>query len=308
MFLSLIVSFLPLFAHGDGSHEHTEVNDVEQQLLYEAYVDSLVQTFDYQRGTVTLGRGIASIQVPSGLKFLNASDSKTVLVNLWGNPPNETEGLLGMLFRESDSPMTDSSYAVSISYVEDGYIDDSEAGNIIYDDLLRSMQADTRAGNAYRVQMGYEPIWLLGWAQQPFYDAANKKLHWAKKLRFGDYPENTLNYSIRVLGRKGFLELNIISEMFMLADVQSNVGPIVNAVNFNEGYTYTDFDPNIDKVAAYGIGALITGKILAKTGILTKIGVLLAKIWKILAFGAIALLAVFRQLMVNKGKKLSPQA
>jgi hypothetical protein len=38
-------------------------------------------------------------------------------------------------------------------------------------------------------------------------------LYWARELKFGEQPVNTLNYNIRVLGRKGVLVLNFIANM-----------------------------------------------------------------------------------------------
>jgi uncharacterized membrane-anchored protein len=38
-------------------------------------------------------------------------------------------------------------------------------------------------------------------------------------------------------------------------------------VNFNEGHKYSDFDSKTDKVAAWTIGGLVAGKILAKVGL-----------------------------------------
>ena len=38
-------------------------------------------------------------------------------------------------------------------------------------------------------------------------------------------------------------------------------------VEFDDGNRYSDFNPDIDTVAAYGIGGLIAGKLAAKAGI-----------------------------------------
>ena len=42
---------------------------------------------------------------------------------------------------------------------------------------------------------------------------------------------------------------------------------VIAFTNFNEGNRYEDFDPELDKVAAYGIGALVAGKVAAKAGL-----------------------------------------
>ncbi|MGH9940273.1 MAG: DUF2167 domain-containing protein, partial [Blastocatellia bacterium] len=38
-------------------------------------------------------------------------------------------------------------------------------------------------------------------------------------------------------------------------------------VEFNEGHRYGDYVAGVDKVAAYGIGGLIAGKLAAKAGL-----------------------------------------
>jgi len=223
----------------------------EIMAMYQAYADSLEGTFVYQTGEVSIKDGLATLLVPGGYKYLDGPSSDLVLADLWGNPPAEPGyGSLGMLFPENSSPNdTSSTYAINISYSEEGYIDDSDAKDLDYDDLLESMQEDMVTANEYRQEIGYETVELLGWASSPYYDAENKKLHWAKELRFGDAEENTLNYNIRILGRKGYLELNVIGGMDVLATVQNDISGILPSIGFNEGNRYEDFNPSIDKVA-----------------------------------------------------------
>lgn len=153
--------------------------------------------------------------------------------------------------------------------------------------MLEQLQQETVESNVWRAENGYESIELLGWAAQPHYDAQGKKLHWAKELRFGDSDINTLNYNIRVLGRKGVLVLNFIANMDQLPEIQENVPAVLAMTEFNGGSRYADFDPDIDQVAAYGIGALIAGKLAAKAGLFATILLLLKKFWlvPVLLFG-----------------------
>ncbi len=295
---SFLMAFAMLFLIGLNAQEtpseeasqsttiETEYSQEEMMALVRAYMDSVTQTLNFETGVVQLQNDLATLTVPDGFKYLNGKDSEMVLTDLWGNPPSE-EASLGMLFPEESGPSDFDGYAINITYSEEGYIDDSDAKDIDYDDLLLTMQEDARIGSEQRIEMGYEPIEMVGWASAPFYDEANKKLHWAKELKFGDSPENTLNYNIRVLGRKGYLNLNVIGEMKVFSEVQSNIDNILPSVAFNEGNRYADFNPDLDQVAAYGIGGLIAGKVLAKAGILAKIGIVLAKFWKVILLGLV---------------------
>lgn len=255
----------------------------------QAIYDSINNSFRYDSGRVNIGDGIAELNLPPGYRFLDQEQAQYLITEIWGNP--SAEGTIGMLFTTGNAPMGSTSWGVDISYEEDGYVDDEDANDIDYNDLLEEMQGDTEAANEYREENGYEPVSLVGWAAKPYYDFENKKLHWAKELKFGEAEVNTLNYNIRILGRKGVLVLNAIGDMDALEDVESQIKPIVNAVDFTEGNRYADFDPSIDKVAAVGIGGLIAGKVLAKAGFFA----LLAKFWKLIAVGAVAVFAGIRR-------------
>ncbi len=257
---------------------------------FRAYQDSVQQTLTfYSDTTLSIADGMAWLTVPEGYSFIGQDDARTVLVEMWGNPPENGEGSLGMLFPDKYPPASSGGYGIDIFYTEDGYIDDEDAVDMDYDDLLESMQDDTDEESEARLEAGYERIKLMGWAQTPRYDATNKRLHWAKEFRFGDDGENTLNYNMLFLGRRGYLTMNVIGGMDVLGEVNADQEEFLNAVAYQDGHRYADFNPEIDDVAAYGIGALIAGKILAKTGLLATIGIFLAKGWKLIM---IALLAV----------------
>ena len=269
---------------------------IEADSSYLATVDSIERSFQYQRGSVSLADGLATLNVPEGYKFLDAEQSNYVLTTLWGNPPSE---VMGLLFPEEITPLSDDfSYAVEISYSEGGYIDDEDAADIEYDELLEEMQDDALAANQARTSQGYPAIEIVGWAAPPFYDAESKKLHWAKELKFEGDIENTLNYNIRVLGRKGYLNLNAIGTMAVLPEFQNDVDQILGSVAFSEGHRYSDFNPDVDKMAAYGIGGLIAGKVLAKTGFF----VALLKFWKVIALAVVSLFATLRKRLFPKTK------
>ncbi|MCW7507472.1 DUF2167 domain-containing protein [Leptospira levettii] len=259
-----------------------------------------VNDLKYQTGTVSIGDKLATIKVPKGFKFLDAKQSQFVLHEVWGNPLNE--GILGMLFKSDQTPISDNfTYALTYSFSEDGYVSDSDANEINYDDLLKSMKEDISEGNEDRKKEGYPTMELVGWANKPYYDSSAKKLHWAKELQFEGDSVNTLNYNIRILGRKGILELNAISDIEKLKLVQSDIPAILASTEFNDGEKYSDYSPGVDKMAAYGIGGLIAGKVLAKAGFFA----LLVKFWKIIAIGAVAALGFLKKLFTKKADNSS---
>lgn len=241
-----------------------------------------IDTLHYQTsGTVAIG-SVASLDIPKGFKYLDGKQAGFVLHDLWGNPPQES---LGMLIPEDQSPYLPGCWVVDMTYEEDGHVKDDDAKDIKYDELLKQMQEQIKEANPERVKQGGRAIELTGWAEQPSYDAATHKLYWAKKLKALEDSLETLNYNIRILGRKGVLVLNAIGDLDQLNEIKANNATLLKATNFTKGNTYEEFNSSIDKVAAYGIAGLIAGGILAKTGLLAKVGILLLKFLKPLIVG-----------------------
>lgn len=228
-------------------------------------LQKLEEKLNYQQGTIHLSGDLALLEVPSDFRYLNPADTATVLTQIWGNPPGD-QSILGMLVPANGKPSDEDSWGVIITYEEDGYVKDDEAAKLDYDDLLKTMQESTREGSEARVKEGYPAIELVGWAAKPHYDAGAHKLYWAKELKFEGSDGNTLNYNIRILGRRGVLVLNAVAGMNQLGKIEEQTPKILSMVNFQEGHRYADFNPSTDKVAAYGIAAMVAGGMLTKGG------------------------------------------
>jgi uncharacterized membrane-anchored protein len=252
----------------------------------------------YQRGVITIGNGLATLSVPDTFRYLNPEQSELIIVQAWGNPPGLKT--LGMLFPSDVSPLNEQGWGVVITYEEDGYVKDDEAEGIDYTEMLSQMKQATVAGNQERRQQGFPPIELVGWAAPPRYDKTTHKLYWAKELKFDNAIESTLNYDIRALGRKGVLSFNAVASMGQLGEIENRMKDVLGFAEFTAGNRYSDFDPGYDKIAAYGIGALIAGKIALKVGFFKLIlGALLAA-KKLVILGLVALAALLRKLFKKK--------
>lgn len=247
----LILSAQPLLAQSADSSSMT--------------AEEFEASLNYQQGDITLADGVATIHVSEGYRYLGPDDAARLLTEGWGNPPGGRT--LGMLFPADISPLSEEGWGVVITFDEDGYVDDEEAAEIDYTKLLGEMREGMAEENEERERLGYETLTLVGWAAPPRYDSAANKLYWAKELRFGDAEENTLNYNIRVLGRRGVLVLNAVASMHQLEPIEADMRNVLDLVEFNPGHRYADYVPGTDKVAAYGIGALIAGKVAAKAGL-----------------------------------------
>ncbi len=259
------------------------------------FIDSLKtidKTIAYQTGNVSLNAGI-ELAIPEAYKFVPKENAQMIVSDLWGNPKDNS--VMGMIVHKDFSIIDFDAWAFIVSYEESGYIKDEDAKEIDYDKMLKEMQESEAEVNKERLQNGYPSIHFLNWAVKPFYDDEKKILHWAKKLQFGDEAmdpnELTLNYDVRILGRKGVLSLNAVGSMDQLDDINQHIADVLNIATFKEGYAYSDFNPSVDKVAAYTVGGLIAGKLIAKTGIL----VLILKNIKLVIFALVGFIGVFRK-------------
>jgi uncharacterized membrane-anchored protein len=215
-----------------------------------------------------------------------------------GQPPRQT--VLGMIVPTNAPLDSETSWAVVVTYSDEGYVSDEDAAKTDYDALLAELKEGAKEDNAARKQAGYETIELVGWAVPPRYDAASKKLYWAKELAFEGGDQHTLNYDVRVLGRRGFMSLNAVADMSELAAVQNGMQQLLPTAEFQAGARYADYDAGSDKVAGYGVAALIGGGIAAKTGLLAKIGAFLLAGKKLIGMLLVGLVAMVGKLFGKK--------
>ena len=261
-----------------------------------------------REGKIDLDDGLAELNVPAAFRFLDTDDARKIIVDTWHNPPQAAEGVLGMLVpSDFESRTGHDTFGIVITYQGSGYVKDDDAGKINYDDLLKQMQKSAQDGNAERQKEGYPPVELVGWAAPPRYDAAAKKMYWAKEIRFGDQEQgrdhDTLNYDIRILGRRGVLVLRAIAGMDQLDEIRNATPEILGMVNYNQGHRYADFNPKTDKVAAYGLAALVVGGIAVKAGLFKLLIPVLLAAKKFLIIGVVAVAGFFKRLFKGGEKR-----
>jgi uncharacterized membrane-anchored protein len=234
----------------------------------------------YQTGSVVLPNRIATLNLNSEYRYLDPQETEKLLVG-WGNPPEAATGTQGAVVPAETDPFSKGGWAVVLTYIDDGHVDDKDAREIDYQKLLSDMKSSTNDSNEEREKAGYGRVQLLGWAAEPRYDSTAHKLYWAKELDFGG-GEHTLNYDVRVLGREGVLSMNAVAGMGQLPDIQQGMQQLLNLSEFNAGHRYDEFNGSTDRLAAYGIGALVAGGVAAKLGLFAKLFALILAFKKVL--------------------------
>jgi len=243
------------------------------------------QALAWQRGP-TDGRigNIASIKVPAGDAFLDGPNTRRFL-ELNGNPPRDDHYTL--------ISVSESGHWFAVfSFDASGYVKDDE--KLDPDALLKTMQASDGPSNDERKRLGMRPIYTDGWHVPPHYDAESRRLEWGLRLRSDD-GRPVVNYTIRILGRRGVMKATLVSDPQRLnRDIAAFKGSL-GTFDFAAGERYAEFRAG-DRVAEYGLAALVLG---GAAVVATKTGFLKA-FWKVIviavaAFGG-TLAALFRKL------------
>jgi uncharacterized membrane-anchored protein len=263
-FILTCLGLLTLFQTLSAQTDTTELDN--EALMEQLAILQKADSLEWKTGTITLGENLANLQIPDGFRYLNPTDSRFVLVDLWGNPPAAADQTLGMIFPADRGPLSDTVVGFVLSFDPMGYVKDADADDSDFDAILKDLKKETEESNKFRKENGYPTISLVGWASAPYYDKSQKTLHWAKELAFDGNETNTLNYDARILGRKGVLSVNAVGSMSDLAMAKDMMPKLLSNTAFTEGNRYADYDSNVDEVAAYTIGGLVAGKVLAKAG------------------------------------------
>lgn len=230
--------------------------------------------------------GQATLHLPAGRMYVPQPHATRVL-NAMGNP-GQDERLQGLVFPEGDG-----SWFTTIRFEASGYIKDDDAKDWNADELLQSYREGTEAANEERQKLGAPGLEIVGWAEKPLYDATSHRLVWAMSSREkgapADQPQG-VNFNTYALGREGYFSLNLVTELRDLPNHKPYAQDLLSALDYSEGKRYQDFSSSTDKVAEYGLAALVVGVGAKKLGLIAVVVAFVAKFAKIfllvgLAFG-----------------------
>jgi uncharacterized membrane-anchored protein len=249
---------------------------------------------------IPLGHQI-TVDLPAEHVYLDPKNAK-VLLEKSGNFVGD--GFLGIVLPKDEKQ----NWWVSIEYTDEGYVKDDE--KIDGDAILKGMREGLEDYNKERAEKGFPPLFIDGWSDAPKYDKAQHHVVWALELHSDK--GKSVNYNTRILGRKGYVSLNLVTDPTTLAQDKPEVQKLLGVTTFDSGARYSDFNSKTDKVAAYGLAALIAGGAgvaalkVAKVGILAKLLPLLAKGFKLIAAAFVALGLWIKKLFTGKDDRPPP--
>lgn len=232
----------------------------------------------------------AVLKLPAGMDYIPQPQAGRFMEAM-GNSPDS--GLLGLIRASGESD-----WLVVARYEAAGYIKDDDARDWNVDELFESLKTGTEEGNRRRQDMGFPPLEIVGWVQKPSYDATAHRLVWSMAARTPGETEaeQSVNYNTYALGREGFVTLNLITARATIERDKPAAHTLLSALHFNEGKRYEDFDSRTDKVAEYGLAALVAGVAAKKLGLIAVVLAFVAKFAKVFILagaGALALAARF---------------
>jgi len=167
-------------------------------------------------------------------------------LELSGNPPRG--GHYALVPKEGE-------WFAVFSFKADGYVRDDE--KIDADALLKSLKESDGPANEERKRLGMPPMHTDGWHVPPHYDASTKRLEWGLRLR-DDAGRPVINYMSRILGRDGVMSAILVTDPQSLDADMAAFRKAMTGFDYNSGKRYSEFRDG-DKVAAYGLGALVLG-------------------------------------------------
>jgi uncharacterized membrane-anchored protein len=288
----LVTAFVSMPAYADDSAPAKTDHRAEIQAAWKAASDvATAGPADIK----LLDEGV--LKIKEGESFVPTPQADQVMRALGNTADNELTGLV-VSTRKGDS------WLVVIDHTKDGYVRDGEAKEWEPDVMLDGLKEGTEEANKDRVERGYAELEILGWVQPPTYDATTHRLIWSLKMRDkgGDPSQpNDINYNTYALGRDGYFSLNLLTNSADIEHDRPAVQDLLSNLTYAPGKRYEDFNDSTDKVAEYGIAALIGAVAIKKLGLLAVIGVFLLKAWKLAAIAVIGIGAAIRRFFRRGG-------
>ena len=247
-------------------------------------------------GTAKVGNQ-AEIKVPEGARFTGAEGTRKML-EMMHNPTGGSE--LGLLANN------ELDWFVIFEFEDIGYVKDADKEKLDGQAILESLREGNEAGNEERKKRGWAPITIVGWHTAPFYNKETNNLEWC--IKGASEGHDIVNYNTRILGRGGVMSANLLVAPEELDITLPNIKTILKGFSFSEGQKYSEWKSG-DKIAKYGLSALVVGGavgVAAKLGLLGKLAASLGKLWKLVIMGLIGIGAALKGLIF--GKKKEPPA
>lgn len=238
-------------------------------------IDNLEKTIVTKPGLVPLG-SLATLDLQPGSCFVPPESTREFMTALGNKFSGE---VLGMII-----PGSKDEWALDIMIVLEsspsGHILDADANKLDANAILESIRSRTEAANVERKKINQGELKVLGWDEPPYYDQPKRLLVWS--INTVDFDNAaSINYNQNMLGRDTLLRMVALGSVDN-SKIKQFAKKAATHISYNPGKRYEDYQPGVDKVAEYGLAALIAGVAAKKLGFFALLFALLVKGWKII--------------------------
>ncbi|HLT31008.1 MAG TPA: DUF2167 domain-containing protein [Myxococcaceae bacterium] len=232
---------------------------------------------------VDVGVDLATLALPEGFAFAGPADARFILSQM-GNQTHGGE--MGLVVPTDESQQ----WFIVFEWNGVGYVKDEEKDTLDPDAIFKSLKAADEEGNVWRRENGFPTMTLTHWFEAPHYDPETNHLVWATHYDVED-GSKTVNYNVRMLARRGLMSVTLVEEPHLLEPAMPGARRIFEGLTFKTGSRYAEWKPG-DKVATYGLTALVAagaGAAAVKLGFFGVLMKFLGKAWKVVAVAVLGL-------------------
>ena len=274
-----IICALPAFAQAQDNQQQAQADLVRQ-----------IESLKWVHGPATVPIGNeANIRIPKGVRYLDPAGTSQFL-RLNGNPPADNDYTI--------APEAGLGWFAILEFDAAGYVSDKD--KVDPDALFKQIKSNEVEDNKERASAGQEGLFLDRWVVPPHYDAASHNLEWGTVMHT-DSGGHIVNYTSRILGRDGVTRAILVSDPANLQTDLQQYRAAMSGFAYLPAKKYEDHQAG-DKMAEYGLGALVAGGAAAavvKTGLFAGIFAAIAKFgiafYKLILVGVVAAYAFLRK-------------
>ncbi len=283
--LLVILMSASAFAEADGSRTSSDAATAAAKEAEASLVKgpAIIPIFDQ-----------AEINLPEGYGYMPALPAKKLLISAGRSEADFDASFAGLVF-----PMTDqnASWCMALSFDKTGHVNDDKLKQYPADKIQELLQQSFDKSNEENRKKGL-PDMETGWIEKPAYDEPSHRFTFAYTRGIKGNPQKNHSFNAVILGREGCLGIETYSPMGDLDVLRAGINAIALSTTFKEGKRYADFNKDTDKLAEYGLMAVVAGAAAKKIGLFS----ILAK-YILGAGGALAgILVYFRKKKSDKNK------
>lgn len=226
----------------------------------EADLEAQFEELGWETGTVDLA-GVATLTVPPGYRYASPETligQQSGLPGVRGTRPVYGEGMLFPV-PEPGWKSASSAYepkaagSVLITHFAPGHVhDDDEVDPERWLDLREDRAQEKR-------RRGHRHSRVTRWLQAPQYDARRRLLSWSEEVEPPGEEYVGTHHEVRLLGRESVIRISGHGSAEDAEQILRELRVIADAVRFDPGHRYWEYDWQLDPDAEGGLAELVVG-------------------------------------------------